>query len=79
MVHRPSYFMACRILPDQESNRCPLALQGGLLTTGPPGKPRIKTHLLKVVCKTLCMTVGGALANLIKPEVSTRPFNVLEK
>lgn len=61
LEHRPGYLAACGALADQGSNRRPPALQGG-----PPGEPRIKTHLLTVVCKTLCITVGGTLANLIK-------------
>ena len=38
-AHGLSCSMACGIFPEQGSNQCPLALQDGFLTTGPPGKP----------------------------------------
>ena len=39
VVHGLSCSTACGIFPDQGLNWCP-ALQGGFLTTGPPGKPQ---------------------------------------
>ena len=59
------------IFPDQGSNMCPLALVGGFLTTGPPGKSGGARHSLAVqwLFRTLWFHLPGTQVQSLVEEL----------